>query len=178
MVASHSSHSQQVLSDQYRAALMSYFLKRVGNRAEAEDLTQEVFYRLLRTPVGEQQRTDAYVFTIAANLLRDRARHDQRSHVREHQTVDEQADILDEGLIDQRAPERVLAGQQLLDELLSALGTLPERTRDIFVLFRLEGLSQREIAELHGISVSAVEKHVVKALTQLTRARLDQDQPS
>jgi RNA polymerase sigma-70 factor (ECF subfamily) len=46
---------------------------------------------------------------------------------------------------------------------------LPARTRDIFVLFRLDQLKQSEIAARMGISVSAVEKHVVRAVAHLAR---------
>ena len=44
---------------------------------------------------------------------------------------------------------------------------LSERTRDIFILARIEHMHQRDIAKLFGISVSAVEKHVMKALSQI-----------
>ena len=53
----------------FRGPLLAFFLKRVRNRNEAEDLTQEVFVRLLHHPDRNNGRTIyGYVFTIAANL--------------------------------------------------------------------------------------------------------------
>ena len=68
------------------------------------------------------------------------------------------------GLVEDVSPERVLLARETLAEVLGALAELEDRTRDIFILSRLENLPQREIAALYGISVSAVEKHVAKAV--------------
>ena len=63
------------LNARFRGPLMSYFKRRVGNHAEAEDLTQQVFMRLLAADDFERvEQAEGYVFTTAANLLRDRDR--------------------------------------------------------------------------------------------------------
>jgi RNA polymerase sigma-70 factor (ECF subfamily) len=54
-----------------------------------------------------------------------------------------------------------------LQTAIAALQKLPERTRDIFVLRRIEGHAYRDIASKYGISVSAVEKHMVRAVQHL-----------
>jgi RNA polymerase sigma-70 factor (ECF subfamily) len=59
-----------------------------------------------------------------------------------------------------------------LADVVAAIEELSERTRAIFYLYRLENLKIREIAEFYGISGSAVEKHVSKALLHLAQ-RLD-----
>src|SRR4051794_23554578 len=67
------------LDARFRAPLMAYFLRRVSNRSEAEDLTQETFARLIAAhsfTLAEQ--VGAYVFRVAGNLLRDRARTRER----------------------------------------------------------------------------------------------------
>jgi RNA polymerase sigma factor (sigma-70 family) len=61
----------------------------------------------------------------------------------------------------------VLQGRQSLATVLNALGELPERTRTVFILFRLENMKQREIADMLGISVRTVEQHVVRASVKL-----------
>ena len=53
--------------------------------------------------------------------------------------------------------------------LVRALEELPERTRDIFLMRRYEGLAYGDIAERLGISVSAIEKHVAKAVAYIAR---------
>ena len=62
------------LNRRFRPALMAFFLRRIGNHAEAEDLTQEVFARLMAMGAENLHQADAYVFQMAANLLRDRGR--------------------------------------------------------------------------------------------------------
>ncbi|MGH8201495.1 MAG: RNA polymerase sigma factor [Steroidobacteraceae bacterium] len=64
------------LDRRFRAPLLAYFDRRVREHAEAEDLTQEVFIRLAQHPDRHGGHTiDSYVFTFAANLLRDRAKY-------------------------------------------------------------------------------------------------------
>jgi RNA polymerase sigma factor (sigma-70 family) len=70
---------------------------------------------------------------------------------------------------EEKSPERVLVVEQELSLVAGALNRMPERTRDVFLLIRVEGLKQAEIAEMLGISVSAVEKHFAKALAHLGR---------
>jgi RNA polymerase sigma factor (sigma-70 family) len=155
------------LTARFRAPLFAYFLKRVRDRAEAEDLTQEAFVRLTNRPdQRDGEAIHAYVFTIASNLLRDRAR---SRFVRggPHSSLDEIIESSVSTLVEDRTPERVLLAKEALKEVVATLGELGDRTRDIFILSRLENVPHREIAALYGISVSAVEKHVIKALAHL-----------
>jgi RNA polymerase sigma factor (sigma-70 family) len=158
------------LDRSFRAPLVAYFQKRVKSRNEAEDLTQEVFVRLLNHPDKNNGQTiEGYVFTIAANLLRDRA----KSVAAAVQKQAHSFDVLDEkeafsaNLIEDRNPERVLVGRQTVQDVLEALAELGERTRDVFILARLENVQHREIAAMYGISVSAVEKMMMKAMAHL-----------
>lgn len=159
------------LDARYRAALMSYFLRRVRDRAEAEDLTQEVFLRIVRRPAEELENAEVFLFTIAGNLLRDRARRAQTRRACDHRSLDDPADDLTRSpsLVEARAPERVLMSQEALGEVLRALDELGERTRDIFILYKLEKMKHREIGALYGLSASAVEKYVRKATAHLAK---------
>lgn len=159
------------LDARFRAPLMSYFLRRVNNRAEAEDLTQEVFLRLLGSgSLAAIEQADAFVFRIASNLLRDRMRKAKRWRWFTKSALnDEVIDQLVKESVEDREPERVLLGREALTEVLKALDELGERTRDIYLLFRLEAMKQQEIAALHGISASTVEKHVMRAVLHLAR---------
>ena len=158
------------LDRSFRGPLLAYFLKRVKSRNEAEDLTQEVFVRLLHHPDKNNGQTlGGYVFTIAANLLRDRAKSVATAHHRQIQSLDllDEKDAFSANLVEGRNPERVLIGKQTIQDVLDALVELGERTRDIFILARLENVQQREIAAMYGISVSAVEKMMMKAMAHL-----------
>src|SRR3546814_2016887 len=75
--------------------------------------------------------------------------------------------------MDEIDPERALQSRQALSTVTGAIKTMPERTRTIFVLFRLEHMKQREIADLLGVSVRTVEQHVTRAtLIQIGRAHV------
>ena len=150
------------LSARYRLPLIAYFRRRVRSREEAEDLTQEVFLRLARRLDEEPiENPEAFLFRTAVNLLRDRSRRGKTlaSHMEE---LTHRAEAVEE-----LSPERVVEGRQSLASVLRALDELDERTRDAFILHRLEGMRHAEIADLYGVSVSSVEKYLIKALAHL-----------
>ena len=155
------------LNGRFRLPLLAYFLRRVLDRAEAEDLTQEVFTRLARRSDAPHTDLQAYLFVTAANLLKDRARLRASRQASSHRSIEDIHEKLAATLAEDLDPERVLIGKDTLREFVQVLGELGERTRDIFVLTRIEHMSQRDVARLFGISVSAVEKHVMKALNHL-----------
>src|SRR3546814_6998817 len=67
-----------------------------------------------------------------------------------------------------RAADRIISGRQELARLEAALGDLPERCRETFVLRKIDELSQRETAGKMGVSEATVEKQMVKAMRILT----------
>ena len=159
------------LDARFRAPLMAYFLRRIGNRGEAEDLTQETFVRLIGSHSFEQvEQANAFVFQVASNLLRDRARTAARWRKHPHSPLDPLVitELAHEAAED-RGPERVLIGRESLAEVLNCLDELGVRTKSIFILFRLEGMKQKDIAELYGIGLSTVEKHVMMAVLHLAK---------
>lgn len=141
---------------------MSFFLRRVRNHADAEDLTQEVFARLLGSGEAVDAAADAYVFQVAANLLRDQIR---RAKVRADYR-DALAGLEGQG-IDWLDPARVTAARAAYTTFAASLQALPERTRDIFTLYRIENVGLDAIAESYGISHSGAKKHVIKAMAFL-----------
>jgi RNA polymerase sigma factor (sigma-70 family) len=151
------------LNRRYRPALMAFFMRRAASHSDAEDMTQELFAKLAVAETGAMDNADAYIFQMAANLLRDRGR---REKVRANYRASLHAGPVDLEPLD---PARVLLGRESLGEVSDALRELPERTRAIFLLFRLEGMKQSELAALYGVSVSAVQKHIFKAMTHLTK---------
>lgn len=150
------------LHRRWRPALMSFFLRRVRNHQEAEDLTQEVFTRLLNREQLAEGVADAYVFQIAANLLRDGAR---RSRVREEYKA--LIAPLEEQAAEDLDPARIELSRESLRAVIDGLQALPDRTRTIFTLYRIENLRLEAIAETYGISKSAVKKHVMRAMAAL-----------
>ena len=153
------------LCRRFRPALLAYFLRRVRNPAEAEDLAHEVFLRLAGVPLGQLRSADAYVFQVAANLLRDRAR---RGKVRDDYAADLVAAAdTDEPETHASDPERIEAARRSLAAIAARLMELPQRTREIFILYRIENVARRDIAQAYGLSLSSVEKEVARATAHL-----------
>lgn len=143
----------------YEPGLRRYFRRRAP-ASQVDDLVQEVFERLLslRDP-GAVQDLERYIFVVAASVL-------SRQHRRRApwQTID---DIDDFAPPDELTPERSLIGKQGVEAMMSVLDGLPDRTRHVFLLHRFEEMTYQRIAGELGISVSAVEKHMMSALKAL-----------
>jgi RNA polymerase sigma-70 factor (ECF subfamily) len=148
-----------------RPALFAFFQRRCRNAAEAEDLAQDVVLRALTQ--GEalsSARAGGYIFRIAVNRWRDRGR-----RLMTHGSSLPWEDAAETGLIDDRSPERVVGAEQELRNVARALGELGERTRDVLVRCRIDHSKQADIARSMGISVSSVEKHLMRALSHLAK---------
>lgn len=148
----------------HKRAVHAFFLRRVRDRAEADDLTQDVFTALARRADGERvENVEGYVFQIAMNLLRDRARRERaRPAIQSEGFADPFA-----RLVDEISPERLAIGRDSYRRFVEALETLPERPRMVFVLNRFEEMSGREIATLLGLSQRQIEKDISRVLTLL-----------
>ena len=157
------------LVKRYRGPLLTYFSRHAAPD-DAEDLVQETFVRMLRKgAVDSIDNPEAFLFTIARNLTYDRSR--RRQTYTRHFDPSAEADKATEVY----GPERVLQNREALQGLLEGLAGLSEQTQDIFLLHRLEGMKYAEIAELYGISRSAVEKHMIKALARVAAFIADHD---
>lgn len=131
-----------------------------GCRAVAEDLSQEAFLRLWHRPASDHHRS--YLFRTAQNLAIDHLRAQRvRRDFAEHGDDEEAADEF--------APDRSAAARQQFDRLLAGLRELPERAQRAFLLNRVDGLSYAEIARHLGVSVSTVEKDMIRTLDACRR---------
>jgi len=150
---------------------MTFFMRRSKSRTEAEDLTQEVLLRVINAAQTETvEEPDRYIFKVAANLIRDERRRKERDGSPIFVPIDEAlSGDLERQLVEDFFPERVLLNKDALADALRSLDELGQRTRDIFILFRLEGMKQKDIAALFGIGQSTIEKHVMKAVLHLMR---------
>lgn len=157
--------SIEALDARFRTSLERYFSRRIRDRAETDDMIQEVFLRLVkRGSLDNVDRLGGYVFETASSVLMDRLRRRRSRQEERHEEFDGQV----HGDVD-FSPERVLIGRETLARATAVLLELPERTRVIFVLRRLEGMRYLDIAARLGISVSAVEKHMERAMAHLVQ---------
>ena len=139
------------------------------NAADVDDLTQDVFMRL--SGPGAQtnlRKPEAFVFTLARNLVRDRAR---RLHTR---AATQSINVDDVDLTSERpTPDQSLEITQQLAHVEQTLASLKPRTCEAFMLHRVHGESYADIAAQMNISVSMVEKHIMSAMHALRTLNSD-----
>lgn len=145
--------------------LLRYFSRRT-NPQDANDLVHDSFARFAQRAAengDDIESPQAYLGTVAANLLRDRAKSAlQRSLAR---TIP-----FDEAELVGHDPMISLEARDQLARLQAALARLSPKTRAIFLAHRVDGLSYKQIAERYGLSVKGVEWHMGKAIDHLDRA--------
>jgi RNA polymerase sigma-70 factor (ECF subfamily) len=130
---------------------------------EVDDVVQETYARLIALESVEHIRNSRnYMFQAAHSVLMT---HLRRSKVVSFVTV---ADVEQLGLATSEAsPENQAADRDELQRLAEAIADLPPRVRDVFVLRRVHGLAQRDVARRLGVSESTVEKHMSRGLHML-----------
>jgi RNA polymerase sigma-70 factor (ECF subfamily) len=146
--------------------LLRYFQRRGFDAGDAQDLAQEVFYRLARQSLHNIGSLESYLFVTAGNVARDLLR---RNKVRRDYPAT--GFIQEFQIAGEFSPERQLAGRQELDCVLAALNEMPDRMRTIFILARLENLPRAEIALRLGVSKSTVEQSITQATACLADKR-------
>jgi len=148
----------QATFSRVRAALM----RRGRTTHDAEDLVQEAWVRLA---CYEREKTvvepEAFLMRTALNLSIDTYRA-RLSHGEEV--------VLDEVVLVDTTPsvETIVLARERMARMSQCLGRLNEKTRDILLAHRVEGMSYQEIAQRHQMSISTVEKYIAKALLQVT----------
>lgn len=156
---------------QMRPALVKYFKRKSGSAAEAEDLAQDVLMRALtHARWTSASQAKGYIFRAAVNRWRDRQR---RFQVRGRTVAWDEEATLD--LSAENPPERVLIIKEELAQVLDALDAMSERTQAVLMMIRLERMRAATVADILGISESAVNKHLAKGLARLAALRRKQD---
>jgi len=150
----------------HHGALQAFFYRRLRDQADATDLAQEVYARMLRVKNPDAIRDlDAYLFTVASNLAKEHAARDRRRGT----SVDiEDATILD-ALAEPAAYDSQIDVARQVSRLREVLRQLPPRWHAAIVMQYVHGLSQHAIAEQLGVSPRMVKKYVGQALGRCRR---------
>lgn len=149
--------------ERYHRELLNFLSRQVRDRETAADLVQESFVRVLSAQSSGQAVLDmrALLYRTARNLVVDQHR---RSEVRRHDDLDGLPDDLHPAAPQHLQPEEVLAAQQVIRAYVATIEALPERCRQAFVLHVFDECNHAQIGQRMGISVSMVEKHIVRAM--------------
>lgn len=150
-------NAYRVVSDRHMQAILRYATRLLGERAEAEDVTQETFLRLWTTAATWQPnaRVNTWMHRIAHNLCIDRIRR-RRGDPTETEIVD-----------DQHQPSDLVMRRELATTVEQALSALPERQRAAVVLVHYQGMTNPEAADVIGVGVEALESLLSRGRTTL-----------
>lgn len=165
----------QVLVE-HRGELLRFLAARCGNPAEAEDFLQELWIKASRQPSGPIGDGRAYLFRMANNLVLDALKMRRRAMVRDRKWIVEEsgADVLPENRPDPSlSAEDAIISEQEAELVRRAVEGVPPGAREALRLYRFEGKSQAEIAQILGISRSGVEKHLAVAMKHLRNSLAD-----
>jgi RNA polymerase sigma-70 factor (ECF subfamily) len=146
--------------------LTRFLLRNWKIEAEIIDLRQEAYARVYEAAQRERPAlVKPFLFQVARNLMIDRLR--KQSVV----SLETMADFDWQNVSDDRpSSEAHVAARQELRLLQAALDELPARCRQVVVLRKIEGLSQREVAARMGVTMDTVENQVAKGMRLLAQA--------
>jgi RNA polymerase sigma-70 factor (ECF subfamily) len=152
--------SFKTLVNRHSTPVLNTALRIVGNGQCAQDIHQEVFLAILRRWHKFNGKTNwpAYLYRTTVRKAMEFVRR-QRLEV----PLEAQADWA----VAKEDPLGPLTDRELRQQLLKRLGNLPRRQADVFVLSRIEGLTERHIAEILGLSRETVKTHLQRALKRL-----------
>lgn len=152
--------------------LLRFFRAQLRSPQDAADATQETFLRLMGAPRPEAiANPQAYLFAVARSVAIAIDRRAARDRMLFTDADPQAAACPDPGV------ERLLAARQELALLARAIRRLPRRCQQVFILSRLHGLPNGQIAAQLGISRNIVEKHIMRALIGCAEARRDGGAP-
>jgi RNA polymerase sigma factor (sigma-70 family) len=150
----------------HRGALQAFFYRRLRTKSDAPDLVQEVYLRMLR--VGDTdaiQNPEAYLFTVAGNLLKENAALDRRQA--------EAANVEDtegkQSLTELRGFDTSLDTTRRIERLRAVLEELPPKCCAAVILQYRHELSYQQIADRLEISPGMVKKYLTQALSHCRR---------
>ncbi|MCU7373130.1 RNA polymerase sigma factor [Paucibacter sp. O1-1] len=140
------------------AKIRTTLMRRGRSSDEADDLVQEAWVRLACYEREREAVADPepFMMRIALNLSIDA--HRMQAHHGEEV-------LAEEVVLADTAPsvEAVVLGRERMDRMNVCLGRMNDKTRDIFLAHRIEGLTYQEIAQHHGLSLSTIEKYIARA---------------
>jgi len=146
------------------------FLRARGAGDAAEDLVQDLWLRLAAAPDLQAAAGLGYMMRAADRLMIDRYRAERQATLRDKAWAEAQP-----GMTDDIAPapdaERALAARQQVAAVEAALGEVGERAAAMFRRHRIEGVSQRQIADEFGVSLSTVESDLRRAYGRIVAVR-------
>ena len=151
----------ETVFDEHFDAIRNYLYYLSGDMKLSEDLGQDVFLSLWENKDNLRDKTiRAYLLTIARNKY-------FKHHRRKAVSLKFNNSLAANDNNEYESPDYLIEIKEFDKKLQTAISKLPERTRSIFLMNRLDDLSYRQISENLGVSVKAIEKQMTKAIRML-----------
>ena len=161
------------LVSEHRDRIYNLTLRMLGNKAEAEDVAQEVFISVFKTidTFREESKFSTWLYRVVVNHCKNRIKYLARRHDRSQDELDENVGSVAEAGPPgpMRRPDRAVEGAQLEMVLQEAIASLDEDHRAVVVLREIEDLSIEEICEITGLPDGTVKSRLHRARLALRK---------
>ncbi|MCP5053694.1 MAG: RNA polymerase sigma factor [bacterium] len=152
-----------ILFERHHVKMYNYFLRLTRDNAASEDLTQDVFFRILKyreTYRGESKFT-TWMYQIGRNVYLD--------HLKKHKTEMPLEEVWDEKQSTDPRPEQKAETEQEAVFLHKALARLSPAKKEVLVLSRFQGMKYQDISQVLGCSLASVKTQVHRAIKDLRK---------
>lgn len=147
----------------YYKELFSYIQNLVRDKEYAKDVTQETYMRTLEAnrniPIDNKR---AFLYRVAKNIIIDQARKNKNKNFIDY----EEKKIISN---DEQA-EEILIKVNEKQILFEEIKKLPQKRRQVFVLYIIEGYTRKEISNVLNMTITSVEKHISRASLQIRKS--------
>jgi RNA polymerase sigma-70 factor (ECF subfamily) len=159
----------------YERRVFGLVFRMLNNRAESEDLTQEVFVQVFKA-IGTfrgDSKLSTWIYRIAVNLCKNRTKYLRVRHAGEQDELEEMAERLplsqarNANVAQVARPDEAMAGRQVEEIVRQAISEVDENFRECLILCDVEELSYEEIAEITGLPAGTVKSRIFRARAQL-----------
>jgi RNA polymerase sigma-70 factor (ECF subfamily) len=168
-------HAFRELLEGYRDRVFNITYRMLGNRAEAEDVAQEVFITVFKTidSFREESKFSTWLYRVAVNHCKNRIKYLARRHDRDRDELDETSHQANGAIanvvVRMSQPDRALEGVQMEVILQKAIESLDDDHRIVVVLRDVEDLSIEEICEITGLPDGTVKSRLHRARLALRK---------
>ena len=154
------------LMHKHQKSVINTIYRFIGNRAEAEELAQEVFLKIYNSAPNYKPKAkfSTWLYKIVTNLCLNEIRRKRVETVSLDDLAENPSDLIDAR---QTSPDIALEKNTLIALIKRAVESLPEKQRMALILREYDGLSYKEIAEAMGCSVASVQSRLQRAKVTL-----------
>ncbi len=159
----------------YERRVFALTLRMLGRRAEAEEITQDVFVQVFKSidSFRGESKLSTWIFRVAVNLCKNRMKYHARRGGSRQEDLDSLGDHTSLGAAEGVSagavarPDEAVEGQQMVGAVRAAIAELDPEFRQLVILRDVEDLSYEEIAEVSGLPIGTVKSRIHRGRAQL-----------